>query len=154
MKYFLKFRILKENKEQAVHYFLPDVVSVAKTVEEGYAIAASNHKDNYSFSVQKNKDMIGSFHNDIKPEQVLKFEHDGNILEFSLLSLEEGKEIVEKYLRSKPNTTVRDMEDFYDFVEEYEKIKKKRHSTGPWEPTSGMDPDLRADYAKGEDGDK
>ena len=42
------------------------------------------------------------------------------------------------------------MKEFYLFVDEYRKIQKKRRSYGPLEPTSGMDPDLRSEYAKGE----
>ena len=42
------------------------------------------------------------------------------------------------------------MEKFYEFIEKPKKIQKKRRSYGSLKPTSGMDPDLRAEYAKGE----
>lgn len=150
MKYFLKLRILKDNKEQAIHYFIPDVVSVAKTIEEGYTVAAGVSKEKHYFSVNKNKDYFGKYHNDIEPGQVVEFVDGEFILEFSLLSVKSGKKLVRKYLKSRNDTRVRDMEEFYLFVNESEKIQKKRRSYGPLEPTSGMDPDLRAEYAKGE----
>ena len=150
MKYFLKLRILKDNKEQAIHYFIPDVVSVAKTIEEGYTVAAGVSKEKHYFSVSKNKDYFGKYHNDIEPGQVVEFVDGEFILEFSLLSVKSGKRLVRKYLKSRNDTRVRDMEEFYLFVDESKNIQKKRHSYGPLEPTSGMDPDLRAEYAKGE----
>ena len=153
MKYFLKLRILKDNKKQAIHYFIPDVVSVAKTIEEGYTVAANKSNDRYSFSVNKDKNLIGKFNNDIEPGQIVKFVDGEYILEFSLLSVKSGKRLVKKYLKSRNDTRVRDMETFYLFIDEPKKIKKKRHSYGPLYPTSGMDPDLRAEYAKGEKDD-
>ena len=150
MKYFLKLRILKDNKEQAIHYFIPDVVSVAKTIEEGYTVAANNSNDKHHFSLSKNRDIIGKFHNDIEPGQVVEFVDGEFILEFSLLSVRSGKRLVRNYLKSRNDTRVRDMEEFYLFVGESKKIQKKRRSYGSLEPTSGMDPDLRAEYAKGE----
>ena len=150
MKYFLKLRILKDNKVQAIHYFIPDVVSVAKTIEEGYTVSTGVSKEKHYFSANNNKDYFGKYHNDIEPGQVVKLEDGEFILEFSLLSVKLGKKLVRKYLKSRNDTRVRDMEEFYLFVDEYKKIQKKRRSYGPLEPTSGMDPDLRAEYAKGE----
>lgn len=150
MKYFLKLRILKDNKKQAIHYFIPDVVSVAKTIEEGYTVAAGVSKEKYYFSANKNKDYFGKFNNDIDPGQVVEFVDGEFVLEFSLLSVKSGKRLVRKYLKSRNDTRVRDMEEFYLFVDESKKIQKKRRSYGPLKPTSGMDPDLRAEYAKGE----
>ena len=150
MKYFLKLRILKDNKKQAIHYFIPDTVSVAKTIEEGYTVAANVSKEKHYFSANKNKDCFGKYNNDIEPGQVVKFVDGEFILEFSLLSVKLGKRLVRKYLKSRNDTRVRDMEEFYEFVGKSKNIKKKRRSYGPLEPTSGMDPDLRAEYAKGE----
>ena len=150
MKYVLKLRILKDNKEQAIHYFIPDEIAVAKTIEEGYTVAANNSNDKHYFSLSKNRDIIGKFNNDIEPGQVVEFVDGEFILEFSLLSVKLGKKLVRNYLKSRNDTRVRDMEEFYLFVGESKKNQKKRRSYGPLEPTSGMDPDLRAEYAKGE----
>ena len=149
MKYFLKLRILKDNKQQAIHYFIPDVL-VAKTIEEGYTVAANNSNDKHHFSLSKTRDIIGKFNNDIEPGQVVEFVDGEFILEFSLLSVKSGKRLVKKYLKSRNDTRVRDMEEFYEFVGKSKNIQKKRRSYGPLEPTSGMDPDIRAEYAKGE----
>ena len=154
MKYFLKLRILKDNKEQAVHYFIPDEVAIARTVEEGYTVAANTADDKYSFSTNKGRNIIGIFKNDIEPGQVVELVDGEFILEFSLLSVRLGKRLVRKYLKSRNDTRVRDMEEFYLFVDKPKKIKKKRRSSGPLYPTSGMDPDLRAEYAKGDNNNK
>ena len=150
MKYFLKLRILKDNKKQAIHYFIPDEVAIARTVEEGYTVAANVSNEKHHFSASKNKVFFGKFGNDIEPGQVIEFADGEFILEFSLLSVKSGKRLVKKYLKSRKDTRVRDMEDFYLFVDKPKKIQKKRRSYGPLYPTSGMDPDLRAEYAKGE----
>ena len=147
MKNFLKLRILKDNKKQAIHYFIPDEVAIARTVEEGYTVAANVSNDRYSFSVNKDKNFIGKFNNDIEPRQVVEFVDGEYILEFSLLSVKSGKRLVKKYLKSRNDTRVRDMEEFYEYIGKERKNKKRPH--GPWNPTSGMDPDLRAEYAKG-----
>ena len=39
------------------------------------------------------------------------------------------------------------MEEFYVYVGEFYKLKKRR-STGPLYPNSGMDPDLKDEYAR------
>ena len=153
MKYFLKLRILKDNKEQKVHYFIPDEIAIARTVEEGYTVAANVSNGKHHFSASRNKDYFGKFHNDIEPGQIVEFVDGEYILEFSLLSVKSGKRLVKKYLKSRNDTRVRDMEEFYLFVDEPKKIKKKRRSFGPLYPTSGMDPDLRAEYAKGKKDD-
>ncbi len=146
MKYFLKLRILKDNKEQATHYFVPDYVSAGVEVEEGYVINSNTEGEKYSFSILKDRKFIGGFSNSIKPKQVIEIVDDDNVLTFSLTS---NKRTVKKYLKNKPGTTVREMEEFYLYIGK--KIKtKKRRSRGPLHPTSGMDPDLRAEYAKGE----
>ncbi len=149
MKYFLKLRLLKDNKEETVHYFIPDVVSVARTIEEGYTVTAHISNEKYTFSVTKNRIIIGKYNNDIESGQVIEFKDDGYILEFSLLSIEEGKEIVREYLKSRSDTTAGDMETFYLFVGEPENIRKKSHSCGPLYSNSGMDPDLKAEYERG-----
>ena len=150
MKYFLKLRILKDNKKQAIHYFIPDEISVAKTIEEGYTVTANVSKEKHCFSANKNKVYFGKYNNDIEPGQVVEFVDGEFILEFSLLSVKSGKRLVKKYLKSRNDTRVRDMEKFYEFVGKSKNIQKKRRSYGPLYPTSGMDPDIRAEYAKGE----
>ena len=89
-------------------------------------------------------------HESVQPGQVVEFVDGEFILEFSLLSVRSGKRLVRKYLKSRNDTRVRDMEEFYLFVGKSKNIQKKRRSYGPLKPTSGMDPDLRAEYAKGE----
>ena len=151
MKYFLKLKIFKDNKEETVHYFVPDVVSIARTIEEGYTVTAHVYNEKYTFSVIKNRIIIGKYKNDIEPGQVIEFKDDGYVLEFSLLSVEEGKEIVREYLKPRSDITAGDMETFYLFVGEPENIRKKSRSYGPLYSNSGMDPDLKAEYEKGED---
>ena len=144
MKMFLKVSIKAPNKKENVLYLVPDVVSSGVETDEGYIISASCRKDEYGFSILRNRKYVGDFSNKIAPKQVITIEDDGNVLTFSLIS---NKNVVLRYLKSKPTTTYREMEEFYDYIGKYDKLKKRR-STGPLYPNSGMDPDLKDEYAR------
>lgn len=139
MKYFLK--LLVKSKQ---YYFVPDIVSSGVETDEGYIIFASVKNDQYSFSILKDRKYINGFTNNINPGQTIEIVDGDNVL---LFSLTRNSRAVERYLKSKPGTTVREMEEFYSYIGKEKRIKKKR-SSGPLHPTSGMDPDLRAEYAK------
>lgn len=144
MKMFLKVSIKAPNKKENILYLIPDVISNSVETDEGYIISASSRKEEYSFSILRNRKYIGGFSNKIAPKQIINIEDDGNVLTFSLTS---NKITVKRYLKNKPGTTVREMEEFYDYIGEYNKIKKRR-STGPLYPNSGMDPDIKDEYAR------
>lgn len=144
MKMFLKVSIKAPNKKENILYLIPDVVSSGVETDEGYIISASCSKEEYSFSILRNRKFIGGFSNNIAPKQIIDIEDDGNILTFSLIH---NKNVVRRYLKSKPTTTQREMEEFYVYVGEFYKLKKRR-STGSFYPNSGMDPDLKDEYAR------
>ncbi len=138
MKYFLK--VLINNK---IHYFVPNVIASGVTIDEDYIIFASVKDDKYSFQIIKDRKYIDGFNHDIKPRQKIEIVDNGNTLIFSLTY---SKRRVKKYLKSKPGTTVREMDEFYEYIGKERKNKKRPYA--PWNPTSGMDPDLRDEYAR------
>ena len=143
MKYFLK--LLVKSKQ---YYFVPGIVPTGVETDEGYIIFASVKDDQYSFSILKERKYINGFTNHINLDQTIEIADGDNVLLFSLTS---NSRAVKKYLKSKPGTTVRDMEEFYDYIGKenlIEKLFKKKRSSGPLQPTSGMDPDLRDEYAR------
>jgi hypothetical protein len=139
MKYFLKL-LVKSKK----YYFVPGIVSTGVETDEGYIISASVRDDQYSFSILKERKYINGFTNNINPGQTIEIVDGDNVLLFSLTS---HSHAVKRYLKSKPGTTVREMEEFYSYIGKENRIKKKR-SSGPLQQTSGMDPDLRDEYAR------
>ena len=149
MKYFFKLDILKNNKKQATHYFIPDVIANVKE-RDGYLVAAHLINGNYSFNVTKDGNTLGEYSNKINPDEPVSISDGEYSLLFSLVSVKFNKRKVEAYLKKRPDTKVKDMNEFYSFIEE-EKSRSKHpyQSTGPLYSTSGMDPDLRAEYASG-----
>ena len=139
MKYFLK--LLVKAKQ---YYFIPGIVSTGVETDEGYIVCASFKDDQYSFSILKERKYINGFRNNINPHQTIEIVDGDNVLLFSLTS---NSRAVKRYLKSKPGTTVREMEEFYSYIGKESLIKKKR-SSGPLQQTSGMDPDLRDEYAR------
>ncbi len=144
MKYFLKVLIKSKQGNKSIHYFVPDIVARGINVDEGYVIFASVKDDEYGFSIIKDRKYVDGFNHVIKPKQKIEIVDNDNILLFSLTS---SVSMVKKYLKSKQGTTVREMEEFYLYIGKEKKIKKKR-TYGSWNPTSGMDPDLRDEYAR------
>ena len=142
MKYFLKALIKSKEGKQNTYYFVPDIVARGIEVDEGYVISASVKDGVYDFSIIKDKKYIGGFNHVIKPKQKIEIADNDYALLFSLTS---SVSVVKKYLKSKSDTTVREMEEFYLYIGKEKKIKKKR-TYGSWNPTSGMDPDLRDEY--------
>ena len=143
MKYFLK--LLVNSKR---YYFVPGIISTGVETDEGYIIFASVKDDQYRFSILKERKYINGFTNNINPGQTTEIADGDNVLLFSLTS---NSRAVKKYLKSKPGTTVREMEEFYDYIGKenlIERLFKKKRSSGPLHPTSGMDPDLRDEYAR------
>ena len=138
-KYFLKLLV---NSKQ--YYFVPGIVSTGVETDEGYIIFASVKDDQYSFSILKERKYINGFTNNINLDQTIEIVDGDNVLFFSLTSKSGA---VKRYLKSKPGTTVREMEEFYTYINKENRIKKKR-SSGPLQPSSGMDPDLRDEYAR------
>ena len=144
MKYFLKVSIESSKKVESTHYLVPRSVSGGKELDEDYIISASISDDEYGFSILRNRKYIGGFSNKIEPKQIIKIEDDGNTLTFSLTS---NKRKVKSYLKHKGDTTVREMDEFYEYIGKPRRTKRLR-SRGPLYPTSGMDPDLRDEYAR------
>ena len=99
----------------------------------------------------KDKHVIGEWDNIIEPGQKTKFTYEENELEFTLVGVQSHKKIVRKYLKDN-KASVWEFDNFCLFIKE--PVKEKKRNTGPLNPTSGMDPDIRAEYAKGEGGDK
>ena len=144
MKHFF-LKLLVNSKQ---YYFVPDIISTGAETDEGYIIFASVKGDQYSFSILKERKYINGFTNNINLGQTIEIVDGDNVLLFSLTS---NSRAVERYLKSKPGTTVREMEDFYIYINKEKRIKKfikKKRSYGPLQPTSGMDPDLRDEYAR------
>lgn len=150
MKYFLKIKLLKDKNKAAILFFVPDFCDVAIYQEPEYKVGFSESKNDYSFSIRKGKTFLGKYSNPIKPKQIIEWQ-DGNItFVISLVSVFFNKSKAEKYFKSIPEIRVKDMEHFYSYVGDYKKSNQytSRHPRGPLYPTSGMDPDLRAEYAK------
>lgn len=154
MKHFLKLRILRDGKEQAVHYFVPKTVARAKEAD-GYDVAANLTDGHYSFSLTKDRRILGEWSNSIAPKQTVAIKDGEFTLEFSLLPALLGKGKVKAYLKNRPSTTVRDMDEFYSFLGKKRRGTKRRPhgSGGPLNPYSDMDPDIRAEIEKGDHGD-
>lgn len=144
MKYFVKLEIYENGKIKATHYFVPGVVGHSKNVGE-YDIACNGKNDEYSCTIIKDRHVLGEYCNNIFVDKPTRIEDGDIVLELSLLPIKKGEKVVKKYLKSQKETRKRDMDEFYDFVGKSR--KQKRFSTGPLHPTSGMDPDLRAEYA-------
>ena len=144
-----EYSLLKLLVKSKRYYFVPGiVVSTGAETDEGYIISASVKNDQYSFSILKERKYINGFTNNINLDQKIEIVDGDNVLLFSLTS---NSRAVKRYLKSKPGTTVREMEEFYDYIGKenlIEKLFKKKRSSGPLHPTSGMDPDLRDEYAR------
>ena len=145
MKYFVKVVVIKNEKKCSTYYFIPELIPTAENIDE-YLFFARLDDDKYSIEV--NFDRKCEFKEELKPKEKIVFKHNEYEFIISLFPVLTGKYTVKKYL-VKSGASVRKMEQFYEFVGK--KVPNKpRRSTGPWNPYSGMDPDVKADYERGE----
>ncbi len=149
MKYFVKVVVIKNEKECSTYYFIPELIPTAEEIDE-YLFFARLDDDKYSIEV--NFDRKCEFKEELKPKEKIVFKHNKYEFKLSLLSTFMGKGIVKSYL-IKQRASVKKMEEFYYFIGK-KMPKKPRRSTGPWNPYSGMDPDVKADYERGENIEK